>query len=544
MSSRNVLDQGMVCAPQPYAVDAGTDILRQGGNAVDAALAAALVQGVIDPHMCGPGGYVLVTLKRPDDDAPVVLDAPALAGALTRPDLWEDRYLRPNPMGWGYFLRGNVNDTGYTSICTPGSIKGMQAMQEQWGTLPWPDLFPPALEMAVEGHRIMARTASVWQRTPESPEEISPLDHIRRNAEASRLYLKDDGGPWRVNDWFRNPDYGQTLEHLAHAGAEDFYAGELAQRMISDLAAHGAYVTGEDFQSYRLPEVKPVCGEFGGYSITTAPAPHGGATLVAILNIMETFRDEPGLEPSSPRYLYLLGMAMKAAFADRNPHMADLRFADVPVDWMISPERARYWHDVIAAGEPIRVAFVPEGSRDTTHVTTVDRTGLCVALTHSLGSSSGVITPGLGFMYNNSMINFHPLPGHPNSIAPGKGRTTGMAPAIISQGNQPILALGAPGSTRIITSVAQVILNVLLWNMDVATAVHAPRIDCQGDEILLQARIPRRTCEAIAAWHPVRRIAYSHGGMALVHAIAIDPATGRVTGGADTGTDGMAVGVR
>ncbi len=543
MSFQHNLDQGMVCAPQPYAVDAGTDILQQGGNAVDAALVAAFVQGVIDPHMCGPGGYLLVTMKRPEDDHPFVLDAPALAGVLTSPDMWEDRYLRPNPMGWGYFLRDHVNDVGYTSICTPGSIKGMQTMQEQWGTLPWQDLFPHAIEMAVEGHRVLARTASVWQRVAECPEELVPMDYIRRNAEASRLYLKDDGSPPRVNDWFRNPDQGKTLEHLAQAGANDFYTGELAQRMTTDLARHGAYVTAEDFRNYTLPEVEPTCGRFGEYSITTAPAPHGGATLVAILNIMETFRDEPGLEPSSPRYLYLLGMAMKAAFADRNPHMADLRHEDVPIDWMISRERAQYWHDVIEAGDPIHVSFVPEGSRDTTHVTTVDRTGMCVAFTHSLGSSSGVITPGLGFMYNNSMVNFHPLPGHPNSIAAGKGRTTGMAPTIVSRGDQPVLVLGAPGSTRIITSVAQVILNVLLWQMDVATAVHAPRIDCQGDEIQLQARIPRRTCEAIAAWHPVKRIGFSHGGMALVHAIALDPKTGRVTGGADSGTDGMAVGV-
>ncbi len=544
MSAPYVFDQGMVCAPQPYAVDAGTDVLHQGGNAVDAALAAALVQGVIDPHMAGPGGYLLVTLKRPEDDTPIVLDAPALAGSLTTPDMWAERYLRPNPMGWGYFLRDQVNDAGYTSICTPGSIRGMQALQEQWGTWAWSDLFPHAIAMAVNGHRIMARTASVWQRTPEYLDDVTPLDSIRRNAEASRLYLQDDGGPFRVNDWFRNPDYGRTLERLAQAGAADFYMGDLGRHMSADLAQQGAYVTAADLRNYTLPDVTPVQGQFGTYDITTAPAPHGGATLVAILNIMETFRNEPGLEPSSPRYLYLLAMAMKAAFADRNPHMADPHFTDVPSAWMTSAERAQYWHDVIAAGDPIRVAFVPEGSSDTTHVTVVDRTGLCVALTHSLGSGSGVITPGLGFMYNNSMINFHPLPGHPNSIAPGKGRTTGMTPSIVSLGARPVLVLGAPGSTRIITSVAQVILNVLLWQMDVATAVHAPRIDCQGDEIRLQARIPRRTCDAIAAWHPVKRIGYSHGGMALVHAIAIDPNTGQVTGGADTGTDGMAVGVR
>lgn len=543
MDAASVLSHGMVCGPQPYAVDAGVDILRQGGNAVDAALAAALVQGVVDPHMCGPGGYLLLTLQRAGERTPLVLDAPALAGSKVRADMWADHYIRPNPMGWGYFLRDQVNDAGYTSICTPGSVMGMHRMQTQWGTLPWADLFPHAIAMAEDGHRVMDRTARVWQRRAESPEELAPLDYIHRNPEASRVYLRADGHPPRVNEWFRNPDFGRTLRRLAEAGAEDFYTGELAARMAADLEAQGSFVTGQDLRDYALPEVEPVHGEFGEYRITTAPAPHGGATLVAILNIMETFRDEPGLEPHSPRYLYLLGMAMKAAFADRNPHMADTRHVDVPLAWMTDRARAEYWHDVITRGETIRVAFDPPGSKDTTHITTVDRWGNCVALTHSLGSSSGVITPGLGFMYNNSMVNFHPLPGHPNSIAPGKGRTTGMAPTIVTHRGQPILALGAPGSTKIITSVAQVILNVLLWGMNVAEAVHAPRIDSQGDAIELQARIPHHVCAEIGAWHPVKRLAYSHGGMALVHAIAIDAATGRVTGGADTGTDGMAVAV-
>ena len=541
MSDERILQHGMVCAPQPYAVDTGTDVLARGGNAVDAALAAGLVQGVIDPHMCGPGGYLLVTLFRPGDACPVVLDAPALAGSLTAPDMWVDRYLRPNPMGWGYFLRDHVNDAGYTSICTPGSVKGMQRMQAEWGTWAWADLFPPAIAMAEEGHRVMARTASVWQRRPEVPEELVPLDYIQRNPEAARIYLKEDDSPYRVNDWFRNPDFGHALRQLAVDGAEGFYDGELGQRMASDMEGNGSYVTRQDLQDYALPEAPPIQGVFGDFALATSPPPHGGPTLVAILNIMETFRDEPGLEPASPHYLYLLAMAMKAAFADRNPYMADTRLEQVPVEWMISKARAAHWHDVIAAGDPITVAFTPSGSMDTTHVTTVDRWGNCVALTHSLGSSSGVITPGLGFMYNNSMVNFHPLPGHPNSIAPGKSRTTGMAPTIVSRQGRPVLVLGAPGSTKIITSVVQVILNCLLWDMDIEAAVHAPRIDCQGDVIHVQARIPRRVCDELAVLHPVQRMGHSLGGLGLVHAIAMNPETGEVTGAADPGSDGMAL---
>ncbi len=537
------LKQGMVCAPQPYAVDAGIAVLAQGGNAVDAALAAALVQGVVDPHMCGPGGYMLLTQYRPSRGQAETLDGPALAGSLTHPRMWEDRYLRPNPMGWGFFLKGHVNSVGYTSICTPGSLKGFQRMQEKWGTLPWADLFPTAIAMAEEGHKIMQRTAHVWLRQPEQPEELTPLDAIQRNAEASRLYLHPDGTPYRVGQWFRNPDYGMSLRHLARHGADDFYHGEIGDRMARDLARHGSHVTHVDLQGYALPPADGVKGSFGEYEIASAPAPHGGPTLIAILNIMETFRDEPGLAPDSPRFLYLLGMAMKAAFADRNPYMADPRCEEVPLDWMMSKERAVHWHDVIVREDPIHVSFAASGSPDTTHVTTVDKWGHCVALTHSLGSSSGVITPGLGFMYNNSMVNFHPLPGRRNSIAPDKARTTGMAPTIVTRQGQPVLALGAPGATRILNSVAQVILNCLMFGMDVAAAVDAPRIDCQGDAIQVQARVPQRVCDEIVQWHPVTRLAYSRGGLALVHAIAIDPATGTVTGAADPGSDGLAAGI-
>src|SRR5262249_14927412 len=158
-------------------------------------------------------------------------------------------------------------------------------------------------------------------------------------------------------------------------------------------------------------------------------------------------------------YVYLVSMAMKAAFADRNPHLGDPAFVPVPLEWMISTERAEHWRRVIDAGEPIAVAYTPTESPETTHVSVVDGQGSAISLSHSLGSSSGVISPGLGFQYNNSMINFYPYAGHPNSIAPRKGRTGGMTPTLVYEGNRLRLVLGSPGATRIITSNLQVILN-------------------------------------------------------------------------------------
>jgi gamma-glutamyltranspeptidase/glutathione hydrolase len=181
------------------------------------------------------------------------------------------------------------------------------------------------------------------------------------------------------------------------------------------------------------------------------------------------------------------------------------------------------------------------GAPDTTQVSVFDDVGNCISLTHSLGAGSGVISPGLGFMYNNSMAFFHPLPPHPNSIAPGKGRTTGMAPTIINQNDKPVLVLGAPGSTQIITSLLQLILNVIDFEMDIGNAVMAARFECQGDLIRCHMRIPEYTCAKVRVHHPITRIPYSHGTFGRVCAITIDPKTGARRGATDTGTAGMAL---
>jgi gamma-glutamyltranspeptidase/glutathione hydrolase len=382
--------------------------------------------------------------------------------------------------------------------------------------------------------------AAGWKERAPYPEACSLLDRIKGNPEASRIYLHDDGTPYDAGDLFRNPDYARTLRQLAQRGADDFYRGDLARRMVEDLAAHGAFVTADDSASYEIRDPQPVVGTYGDFTVATSPPPHGGPTLLTILNILEDY-DLAALGHNSPAYIYLVSMAMKAAFADRNPYLADPEFVDVPLEWMISKERARTWRQRIDSGEAITVSFTPPEPPDTTHVSVVDKQGNCVALTHSLGSSSGVITPGLGFMYNDSMVNFHPWPGHPNSIAPRKGRTTGMTPTIVYGQGRPRLVIGAPGATRIITSLAQVIINVLTFGMSISDAVLAPRFDCQGELIRCQARIPEYVCAEVRKRHPIQRLPQSHGGLALVHAVTMDAHTGQLTGGADTGAGGMAL---
>ncbi|MFZ4664400.1 MAG: gamma-glutamyltransferase [Caldilineaceae bacterium] len=544
---------GMIAALQPQAVEEGAKVLMQGGNAIDAAVTCAFVQGILDPQMCGIGGYAQLTmhLATPPVNASgalgltvqnqsIVIDGPALAGANVTEDMWADRVLGPNPDGWGYFLKDKVNDVGYTSVCTPGWVKTMATMLERWGTISWAQALEPAARIAEEGFVVTERLAVRWLQKSKYPEAASLRDYIDANAEARRIYLKADGSTYEMGERLRNPDYAKTLRHLGKHGPEDFYTGELAERMLADLTANGGYVTAEDLATYQLREAMRVADTYRGYGVTTATAPHGGPTLIAILNILEGY-DLAALGHNSPQYIYLVSMAMKAAFADRNRTMADPEFNDVPVAWMISKERAAQWRDHINAGKPINASFMPTGTPDTTHVSVVDRHGNCVALTHSLGASSGVITPGMGFMYNNSMINFHPLPGHPNSIGPRKGRTTGMCPTIITKGEKPVLVLGSPGATRIITSNVQVILNALDFGMSMTEAVHAPRFDCQVADIRCSAMIPEYVCAEVRKRHPITRIPQSHGGFALVSAIAIDPVTGKLTGASDTGSDGMAL---
>jgi gamma-glutamyltranspeptidase/glutathione hydrolase len=530
---------GMIVAPQPLAVEEGAKVLAAGGNAFDAAVTAAVVQGVIDPHSCGVGGYLVMTYHRAGQRSPSpILDAPAIAGSLVKPDQWKDAILRPNPDGWGYFLKDKVNDVGYQSICVPGMVRGLAEIQRRFCTRSWSGLLQPGIRVADEGWPVSSGKAASWKEPAAQPESATLRDKLHATTETKRVWLKADGSTYEAGEKFRHPDYARTLRRLAERGPEDFYSGELAREIAGDLQKHGAWVTAGDLASYKSREAAPTVINYRGFQIVTNQSPHGGPTLAQALKILEA-DDLCSLGHNSAKYLLRVSLAMKAAFADRNRLMGDPDFEPDRVHWMLSPERVAEWRRVIESGQRFDVPRGPTESRNTTQVTVTDRFGNWVSLTHSLGSSSGVISPGLGFMYNNSMVNFDPLPGGPNQIAPQKGRTTGMAPTLVYQNGLPVLALGAPGATRIITAVLQVVLNVLDFGMSVSDAVLAPRFDCQGDIIKCQARIPELVCSEVRRAHAIERASKSHGGFALVHAISCDPRTCRLTGAADTGGEGM-----
>ena len=281
--------RGMIVAPEPLAVEAGARVLMEGGNAIDAAVTCAFVQGVVNPQMCGLGGYALVTLQLAGQAQPILLDAPALAGSGVSPDMLAKRVIGMNPDGWGYFLHGKVNDAGYQAICTPGTVRGLATILERWGTRSWADAISPAAELAEAGYMVDTHLANRWKMRRRYPESCSLLDYVELNAEARRIYLGADGRPYDEGEILRNPDYARTLAHLALYGANDFYQGALADRMADDLAANNAFVIADDLAKYKLREEAPVEGSYRGLRVVTSQAPHGGPTLVAILNILEGY---------------------------------------------------------------------------------------------------------------------------------------------------------------------------------------------------------------------------------------------------------------
>ena len=295
----------------------------------------------------------MINLYLAAESASVAVDAPALAGALVRDDMWVDKLIRPNPGGWGYFLEGNVNEAGYSFRLHARRRHVVRRYARPLGhdRLRTGRRAPPSASPATDSS-FPTPSPLPGSDSNQYWEGLSLRDYIHSNAEARRIYLRDDGQTYDTGETLRNPDYAASLHHIVEHGSDDFYHGDLMERMASDLEANGSFVTRQDFEQYRMREDASVRGSYRGHAVSSSAAPHGGPTLIAILNVLEGY-DLASMGHNSPEYVYTVGLAMKAAFADRNPHLADTDFEDVPLDWMISKERAAFWRDRIDAGQPI-----------------------------------------------------------------------------------------------------------------------------------------------------------------------------------------------
>lgn len=534
--------RGIVVAPQPIACEAGREALERGGNAIDAAVATAFAQMVVDPFNCGLGGFGTMHVFVAETGEDTILDFHGRVGSRAHPSVFAQDVLgQIEGHAERYAVRAHANQVGYRAITVPGVVRGLGLAVKRSARLSWTELLQPAIALARDGFVVDGELYRSWTE-PTEPGHLDTLTRAQTTEACAAIYTRD-GCLHRPGEVVRQPDLARTLETLAAEGPESFYRGPLARRISEDLERHGAFVTAEDLADYEVEVRAPVIGPYRGHEVSSSPPPGSGVQVLEILNILEGY-DLGAMEPTSAEYVHRWIQAQRYSFADRTRYLGDPRFVEVPVERLTSKAYAAELRRRIDAGVTAVVPKVDErGGGHTTHVTTLDGAGNAVSFTHTLGTSAGVVTPGLGFMYNNAMYQFHPLPGYPNSIEPGKRRITGLSPSLVFKNGRLRLALGAPGGTRILTAVAMTIVNVIDHGMTAVEAVSAPRVYCDGAVARLESRVFHGVAQALSARG--ERLACSEFGydpfFSPVQAILVDPETGRATGASDPRAGGGSV---
>jgi gamma-glutamyltranspeptidase/glutathione hydrolase len=454
--------------------------------------------------------------------------------------MWEDLIEGETRDGFGFILKGNVNDLGYQSITTPGSLKAYAEAIEDFGTWDWRDVVAPAIAQADDGFLVRPHV-HYWWAHGASHGRVAVDQRLRFSKTGAAAYFRADGGVKKIGDRVQIPDMAETLRRIAKHGTDIFYKGAIAERIAEDMAANGGLLSYDDLAGYKTTRTDPLRGTYRGLDIATNHPPGGGVMLIEMLNILENF-DLGGIGHNTPEYIRILVEAMKHATVDKDTHVGDPAFIDIPLDMLTSKAHAAAAAEQIRAGEKVRVTrFGQPEPKNTTHVAVVDAEGNCVTMTHSLGMPSGVITDGLGFMYNGCMAVFDPRPGRAGSVAPGKSRFSSVVPTIVSENGTPRIVIGAPGGTQIAMGVLQAILNVVDHDMTMLEAVSAPRFSSTSDLIDVMSRIPSYVTNHLEGQgYQIARSALTFG-IGAVHGIRITD--GVMDGGADPGHDGVALAV-
>lgn len=534
------MTRGVISAPQPEAVEAGALALKRGGNAVDAAITCALVQGVVDPLMCSIAGVGTLQVYLPDKGVHECLNFTGKAPAAARPDMWEDLIEGETTDGFGFRLRGRVNEMGYQSVAVPGSLKAYFEAATRYGIMDWSDIVQPAIDHAEQGWTIRPHVYKYVAMQEGGFGRVDNLTKIRAFESSRALLLADDGTPQGPGTKIVNRNYAQTLRTIAADGADAFYSGPIAEEIAAEMARHGGLITLEDLKAVAPARAEPLWGTYRGRKLSTNPPPGAGMVLLEMLNILEHF-DLRSMGHNAPDYIRVIAEAIKYGIIDKAAHMGDPAFVDIPIEKLIGKVHAAPLAAKIEAGEKAHVERMPlsKESKDTTQVSVLDEHGNAITMTHTLGMPSGVVSENLGFMYNGSMGIFDPRPGRAGSIAPGKGYTSSMTPTIVFKDEAPHIVIGAPGATHITLGIMQVLLNILEFGMPISDAIAAPRFSVTSNAIDVSNRIPRYLTDQIASHgYEIRRSSESYG-FAGVHGVM--NTDGVLSGAADPGRDGMAL---
>ncbi len=483
-----VATRGMVVSEEALATDVGVAILRRGGNAVDAAVAVGLALAVVLPEAgnIGGGGFMLVHLAAGARTVAIDYREVAPLGAQ------RDMYLAAD---------GSVDhaelDHGARSIGVPGTLAGFDYALREYGTLGWKEVIAPAIELAERGYVLNATQAASLAMGRE---------RLLLNEEARRVFLEPDGQSPAMGSRRKSPDLARTLKVLRRVGVAAFYQGELGERVVADVQRLGGVLSAEDLRAYRVVEREPVRGEYRGYQIVSMPPPSsGGVHLVQMLNIIEGYPlADMGL--NSAASVHLMTEAMRRAYADRSQYLGDPDFVRVPVAALTSKAyaaRLRAGIDPLRAtpSEDVRPGeLAPYESPQTTHFSVMDRWGNAVANTYTLNWSfgSGIVARGTGILLNNEMDDFSAKPGEPNiygliggeanAVAPRKRPLSSMTPTMVMKDGEVFVVTGSPGGSQIITTVLQVLVNVIDHGVNIQCATNAPRFHHQWwpDELLVE----------------------------------------------------------
>ncbi|QMU27667.1 gamma-glutamyltransferase [Adhaeribacter radiodurans] len=537
-------EKGMVVSSHYLASQAGDEILKKGGNAVDAAVATAFALAVTLPSAgnIGGGGFLVYHGYNGQQTTFNFREKAPLAATSTM-------YLDENGK-----IKNNSNHEGLLSVGVPGTVAGLYQAHQKLGKLKWAELVAPAVKLAKKGF------SSTWAMQDF-------LENIEANKEkypsTAAAFLKNGETKYKPGENWKQKDLASSLKRIQKHGADGFYKGKTAQLLVDFMKANGGLITHEDLTSYKAEELKPIHGTYRGYDIYSMPPPSsGGVALVEMLNILEGYNlTEMG--SNSGNYLHLLTEAMRRAYADRAQFIGDPNFnPDMPIERLISKpyaEKLRKSINLNQAGvsdsSKFAAVYLRPESPETTHLSVVDQEGNAVSLTYTLENSYGakIVVPGAGFLLNDEMGDFNPVPGvtnsqgqigtPPNLVAPEKRMLSSMTPTIVAKDGKPILVIGSPGGRTIINTTMQVILNVLDHRMNVAEAIESPRIHHQW--------LPDVTSFESFGFSPDTRKIYeglghrinSTGNIGSAMGIFIDHSKKRLYGGADSRSfDGKAVG--
>ncbi len=467
-------EHGMVVTAQHLASQVGVDVLKSGGNAVDAAVAIGYALAVVYPTAgnLGGGGFMTIRLK---DGRTTFLDFRERAPLASTRTMYLDKDGNPIP---------GASTDGYLAVGTPGSVAGFETAREKYGSRKREDLLAPAIRLATEGFVLEPGDIASFSEGNEM---------LARDPAASKIFLKD-GKPLQLGERLVQTDLAKSLKAISEHGTSAFYQGEIADLIVKASAANGGILAKEDFEQYKVRELEPVKCSYRGYDIVSSPPPSsGGLVICEILNVLEGY-PIAYLGYGSAETTRLMVEAMRHAFVDRNTALGDPDFVDNPVTKLTSKayaEEIRSRIDPYRAG--ISKALKVEGteSKETTHYSIIDNDGNAVAVTYTLNGSfgTGKVAEGTGILLNNEMDDFTIKPGVPNlyglvqgeanAIQPRKSPLSSMSPTIVSKTGKPFMVIGSPGGSRIITITLEAIMNVIDHGMDIQEAIDAPRIHHQ-----------------------------------------------------------------